>query len=114
MLCHECGHTCTQILALHLLSVFRDLFGAAARHGSVEMLDYLLSIGCPWNEYTTYSAAMARKLENLKFLLDRGCSWMTKTAEIVACEGLKPVIQFISDNNLKWDVHNVQRSVHYV
>jgi len=43
-------------------------FSLAAKGGTVEMLQYLWSEGCPLNHYSTAFAAVAGNLDNLKFL----------------------------------------------
>ena len=51
----------------------------AARSGHLEMLKWLRSEGCPWDEVTCWSAAQGGHLEMLKWLRSEGCPWGWRT-----------------------------------
>ena len=54
---------------------------AAAERGDLEVLKWLGSEGCPWDEKTFSSAAQGGHLEVLKFLMSEGCPWDESTWE---------------------------------
>ena len=47
----------------------------AAMYGHLERLKYLHQNGCPWNEFATLYAAYEGQLECLKYLHQKGCPW---------------------------------------
>ena len=52
---------------------------AAAERGDLEMLRWLRSEGCPWNEETCTAAASEGHLDVLKYLHENGCPWNEET-----------------------------------
>ena len=47
----------------------------AAEHGHLDVLKWLRSEGCPWDESTCNSAARTWKLDVLKWAIDNGCPY---------------------------------------
>lgn len=48
-------------------------FSAAAKKGNIHIMEFLLSIKCPWISYTSECAALNGQLEALKWLMENGC-----------------------------------------
>ena len=54
----------------------RKLIHWAAYHGNQEIVEWLLSLGCQWNQKTFSLAAQNRNLTFLKWMRLYGCPWM--------------------------------------
>lgn len=52
---------------------------SAARGGHLEVLQWLRSIGCPWDSYTCSSAANGGHLDVLTWARENGCPWNAST-----------------------------------
>ena len=50
-----------------------EVLGSAAEGGHLDVIRWLRSKGCPWNELTSNKAAAAGALESLEFLRRHGC-----------------------------------------
>ena len=61
-----------------------EVFRSACQGGHVEMLKWLRSEGCPWNETACQSAAAHGHLEVLKWLRSEVCPWDGRTWRFAA------------------------------
>ena len=53
-----------------------------AMEGSLEVLKWARSEGCPWDSYTCYWAAQNGHLEVLKWAESEGCPWTRETESL--------------------------------
>ncbi|KXZ49077.1 hypothetical protein GPECTOR_23g161 [Gonium pectorale] len=66
-------HVLAWLLEAQLLELHEDVFNAAARSGSVDLLAWLRQRGCPWDS-NAYSAAVDTGCEAvLEWLVEQGC-----------------------------------------
>jgi len=52
-----------------------DICAYAMSSSRLDMVEYLRTHGCPWDERVSYCAAHAGRLDTLQWLRDRGCPW---------------------------------------
>ena len=53
----------------------QQVFSEACEGGHLEILKWLRSEGCPWDEATTSNAAWRGHLDVLKWAIDNGCPY---------------------------------------
>ena len=80
-----------------------ELFSAACESGHLEMLKWLRSEGCPWDEWTCYGAAQGGHFEVLKWLGSEGCPWDEKACEAAAKGGHFEVLKWLRSEGCPWD-----------
>jgi hypothetical protein len=71
----------------------------AAFHGHLEMLKYLHSIDCPWNEGTCVGAAENGQIECLKYAHENGCYWNESVRTIAAANNQIECLEYALANN---------------
>jgi hypothetical protein len=54
-----------------------------AFEGSLEILKWVRSEGCPWDSSTCFGAAQNGHLEILKWARSKGCEWTSQTENLV-------------------------------
>jgi hypothetical protein len=77
---------------------------AAAMKGNLEMLQWLHSTGCPWDERTCGAAAAeSGNLEMLQWLHSAGCLWNEETCKAAAWKGNLEMLQWLRSAGCPWD-----------
>ena len=71
----------------------------------MEVLNWLRSEGCPWDERACWGAAQDGHLEILKWLRSKGCPWNAETCTFAAQSGHLDVLQWAIDNGCPYVVH---------
>ena len=79
------------------------LIGSAATHGNLPGLQFLRSVGCPWNEETCRFAALSGYLAVLQWCRENGCPWDERTCASAAKHGQLTVLQWCRENGCPWD-----------
>ncbi len=74
----------------------------AARHGSVDVLQWLVNTGYDWDSRTCAAAARAGHLD-LKWARASGCDWNAWTCEYAAMGGHLDVLKWARANGCDWD-----------
>ena len=80
-----------------------ELFSAACESGHLEMLKWLRSEGCPWDEGACSGAAEGGHLEVLKWLRSEDCPWDVGACEGAAKGGHLEVLKWLSSEGFPWD-----------
>ena len=77
----------------------------AAYKGSLEMLVWLRGEGCPWNEETCKGAAAGGHLEVLQWARSQGCPWDKETCHEAAKAGNLKMLKWVrnQDPPCPWD-----------
>ena len=63
----------TKLASIRLLLLESGVFRAACRGGSLEIIKWLRSKGCPWDPDSDYAACQGGHLETLMWLRSEGC-----------------------------------------
>ncbi|KXZ49076.1 hypothetical protein GPECTOR_23g160 [Gonium pectorale] len=66
-------HVLVWLLEAQLLELHEDVFNAAVRSGSVEVLAWLRQHGCPWDSHAYLGAVAAGCETVLEWLVEQGC-----------------------------------------
>jgi len=69
----------------------------AAQGGHLEVLKWLHSHGCPWDEATCSAAARGGQLDVLKWLRQHDCPWNEDTCAMAAHEGHLEVLKWLRE-----------------
>ena len=80
----------------------RAVCRSAARFGSLEMLQWVRSQGCPWDEWTCSSAGERGHLEVLQWARGQGCPWDDFTCSEAARGGHLEVLQWARSEGCPW------------
>ena len=75
----------------------------------MEILKWLRSEGCPWDEDACSCAAVNGHLEALKWLRSEGCPWDESACEWAARESHLDVLQWAIDNGCRYRVNLTTR-----
>ena len=86
-----------------------SLFADACEAGHLEMLKWLRSEGCPWNERACSGAAQSGHLEVLKWLRSEGCPWNEDTSFSAAHHRHLDVLRWAIDNGCPYEVNQRTR-----
>ncbi len=70
----------------------------AARHGLLDVLQWLVNRGCEWDARTCAAAAKGRHLEVLKWLVNSGCDWDARTCTCAAEGGHLEMLEWARAN----------------
>ena len=76
---------------------------AASKAGSLQCLQYLHKLGCPWNEDTCEGASMNGHLHCLQYLFQQGCPWNESTPLACVAAGHTECLVFALKNNCPCD-----------
>ena len=71
----------------------------------MEILKWLRSEGCPWDEWACTGAAEGGHLEILKWLRSEGCPWDERTCKDAAEYGHLDVLKWAIDNGCPYEVN---------
>jgi hypothetical protein len=74
----------------------------AAKHGLLNVLQYLRGIGCPWNVWTCTYAAEKGHFKILQWAHTKGCPWNELTFAYAARGGHLDVLKWLRDENCPW------------
>lgn len=80
-----------------------DLCERAARGGHLLVLQYARQWGFPWNELTCASAAKGGHLETLQWAVQHGCRWDEITCAWAALGGKLDVLMWARQHGCPWD-----------
>ena len=86
---------------LRLMNVRTVCF--AALGGRLEVLKWLRSEGCPWDESACAGAAQGGHLETLQWLRSEGCPWDKNACSFAAEGGHVEVLKFLRSEGCPWD-----------
>jgi hypothetical protein len=75
----------------------------SAGSGNLEMLQWLRSKGCPWNEWVCYHAAMNGHLEMLQWAHSAGCLWIWEDCCRLAADKPEMLQWCLQNLNSPWD-----------
>ena len=75
----------------------------AAMRGHLEVLKWLRSEGCPWDEGACQGAASAGRLEVLKWLRSEGCPWNEGACLCAAAGGHLEVLKWLRSEGCPWN-----------
>ena len=75
----------------------------AAKYGHVEVLKWLRSIGCLWNEYCIYVACYNGHLDAVRYMAENGCSLGDKACRFAVLNGSLTILQFLRSCHCEWD-----------
>ena len=86
------------------LDHYRPILPSACEGGHMEIIRWLRSEGCPWNQRACYYPARGGHLEVLKWLrtLDPPCPW-DGVCSSAAGEGQLHVLKYLFENGCPWD-----------
>ena len=76
----------------------------------MEVLKWLRSEGCPWNESACQWAVMGGQLEILKWLRSEGCPWNARICAAAAANGHLDVLKYARENGCPWDYRTWQNA----
>ena len=71
----------------------------------MDVLKWLRSEGCPWNQRACSYAAQGGHFEVLKWLRSKGCPWDEETCDEAACHGHLDVLKWAIDNGCPYEVN---------
>ena len=74
------------------------LIGSAAIHGNLPGLQFLRSVGCPWNKETCACAAICGNLTVLQWCRENGCSWDERTFRNASRNGHDHIVEYCREN----------------
>lgn len=77
----------------------------AAENGHLEILQWLHSIGCPWDSATCEGAAEFGHLECLKYALENDCAITERTFLLAAEVGNFPCLKYLYENGYSFNIH---------
>lgn len=77
----------------------------SARTGSLEILKFLRSIGCPWDETTTSGAVKFGHLDCLKYACENGCPITSSAVNEAAGWGYVDIVQYLRECGCSWNEH---------
>jgi hypothetical protein len=100
----------TELMWVHIeqqRSLPGDITNDAAEGGSVDMLAWLYSRGCPLTLHTVVRAAAAGKLQAVKYLHDEGCDCTREACAAAAENGHLAVLQFLRRYGVTWDADDI-------
>ena len=76
---------------------------AAAKGGHVEALQWLRREGCPWDEQACAGAAEGGHLEILKWLRSEGCPWSAGACSGAAMGGHLEILKWLRSEGCPWN-----------
>lgn len=76
---------------------------AAAADGRIDCLQWLRTMGCPWNSATSAMAAQRGHLQLLQWAHENGCPWDTQTTTMAAGAGQLEILQWVRTKGCPWD-----------
>ena len=75
----------------------------------MEVLKWLRSEGCPWNEYACSNAASGGHFDVLKYLHANGCPWGNFVCEDAVRNGHLDLLKWAIDNGCPYKVNSYTR-----
>ena len=75
-----------------------SIMAIAARHISLEMVQWLYSVNCPWDSWTCANAASAGNLEMLQWLRARDCPWDEEVYYFAGRYNYENILQWAHEN----------------
>ncbi len=90
-------------LALALGAPRRNVCGAAAAAGRLQVLQLARANGCPWDSRTCINAAYGGHLAVLQWARANGCSWDSETCAGAALGGHLEVLKWARANGCEWE-----------
>ena len=87
-----------------------DICSYAAREGHLEVLKWVRSEGCPWDAYTCSQAAEGGHLEVLRWLRSEGCPWDDDICSYAAREGHLEVLKWVRSEGCPWDAYTCSQA----
>ncbi|KAG5181260.1 hypothetical protein JKP88DRAFT_195952 [Tribonema minus] len=75
----------------------------AARHGHAQLLDWVLARRCPRTEWVCINAAFGGHIEALRVARAWGCPWDEETARGAAENGQLAALQWLAQQGCPWD-----------
>ena len=76
---------------------------SAAKHGALQVLQFLHANRCPWDARTCAWAAMNNHLEVIQFAHARGCPWDANTCNMAAYNGNLEILKWARLHECPWD-----------
>ena len=86
---------------------------AAAKGGHVEALQWLRREGCPWDEQACAGAAEGGHLEILKWLRSEGCPWNESAYLGAAEKGHLAILRWLKSEGCPWDANKCLYACRY-
>jgi hypothetical protein len=87
----------------------QEICAAAAYSGSLDLLQYLRSLECPWSRTTCHAAALGGQLEVLRWADGQSCAWNLGTITYcAAAAGAPHVIEWARSqgHDNEWDTYS--------
>jgi len=83
----------------------RTFLAGASRNGCLQLVKWLVSCGCPWDEAACAEAARGAHVETLTWLQDAGCPWSSHRCLVAATDGghIDLVRRFMRDQQQQYD-----------
>lgn len=75
----------------------------AEQDGSVSLLEWARSAGCPWDAKTCAAAARGGHLDALKWLKSQGCPWDATSCTEAASRGDLDMLKWLREAGCPWD-----------
>ena len=85
----------------------KDTCASAAENGHLDVLRWLRTKGCPWDECTCIAAAAYGHLDVLQWARENGCLWHDETCSYAAQGGYLEVLQWARENGCPWDEESI-------
>ena len=75
---------------------------AAAKHGYLQVLQWLHENKCPWNVHACSFAACFGHLDVLRYLRENGCPWDRRVHDMALCHRHMDILQYLRGDGY-WD-----------
>jgi hypothetical protein len=97
--------------ALELLSTSSaHTCAMAASGGQIDVLKWLLDVGCRMDENTCSAAAIGGHLDLLRYARARGCPWDSSTCLAAAVGNHLAVLRWVVAERCPWDFHVIDQA----
>mmetsp|Transcript_22051 Transcript_22051/g.31597 ORF Transcript_22051/g.31597 Transcript_22051/m.31597 type:complete len:299 (+) Transcript_22051:39-935(+) len=82
--------------------IARSKFRAASRKGNLDIMKWLKSKDCAWDERVFTISSQNGNLFVMKWLKETGCPWVARTFSAAALYGYLENMKWLNENNCPW------------
>ena len=94
-----------------LVKKSKEVFSEAARGGYLQTLEYMKSIGCPWDEQTAVAAVESGDLYVVQWVVENGCPCNGEAMYVAASIGHLGMVSFLHHNVHPMTIDDVKEAV---
>ena len=84
------------------------VFTISSKNGNLSIMRWLKENGCPWNEFTFAAAAFNGDLEIMKWLKQNDCPWSAATLTSAVENGRLENIKWLKEKGCPWDSETLE------